>query len=142
MLICCADDVVPIRLVSGKGLDFETRRRKVREIVEEIRRTFGAEPVRIETNGCLAGGYEVNFAVCGTLNEGERALSEQCSVTAAVRPCPLASGRVEVTCDVVPGETIELLEKFLGVGVLDVPEHARDFADGDDAVSRAVVFAE
>ncbi len=78
----------------------------------------------------------------GSLNEGERAFSEECSVAAAVRPRPLASGRVEVAGDVVPGEAIELLEDFLRIGVLDVMEHSRDFVDGDDAVGRAVVFAE
>ena len=142
MLVCGADDVVPVRLVSGKGLDFESRRRKVCKIVEEVRGTFCAEPMRIETNGCLACGYEVDLSACCSLNEGERALAEQCSVAAAVWPCPLASGRVEVAGDVVPGEAIELLEDFLRIGVLDVMEHSRDFVDGDDAVGRAVVFAE
>ena len=85
MLVCCADDVVPVRLVPGKSLDFQSGRRQVGEIVKQVLRTFGTQPMRIEANDCFAFGYKVHFTIRRTLDEGEGVLAEQCSVAAAVR---------------------------------------------------------
>ena len=83
--VCCADDVVTVGLVFGEGLDFQSGRRQVGEIVEEVLGTFGTQPMRIEANDCFAFGYKVHFTIRRSLDEGEGTFAQQCSVVAAVR---------------------------------------------------------
>ncbi len=75
MKIRGAYDVVFVASVSGEGFDFQTRFGQVSEIMEKLIRAISAKPVGIEGFDGLVFGQEIYPVVCGSLDEGERAVA-------------------------------------------------------------------
>jgi len=107
-----ADDVLLFGRVFRERLDLQSRFWQIGEVVKELVGTFGAEAMGIEALECFALGHEIQPALRGPLDEGERAVTQQRRVASAVRAGPLAGRCVEVPGDVAPGEAVEFVQEL------------------------------